>query len=125
MFLHKRKKCVCLYHCKFMTSYQVTYSHMHKRCIIYDGFYPNIYATRCNVTQFILSGNYMFQMVPSPIIRSANNCIYSIWCLSHRYCYWFQCAVHTQTSSNSSTIATGSSNSVTDTRCCRYSCLCS
>ena len=29
----------------------------------------------------------MFRVVPSPIIRSANNCIYSIWYLSHRYCY--------------------------------------
>jgi hypothetical protein len=34
------------------------------------------------------------------------------------------CAVHTQTSSNSSTIA-ADSNGVTNTRCCRYSCLCS
>jgi len=30
---------------------------------------------------------YMFRMVPPPIIRSANNCIYSIWYLSDRYCY--------------------------------------
>ena len=30
---------------------------------------------------------------------------------------------HTQTSSNSSTIAASSSNGVTNTRCCRYSCL--
>jgi hypothetical protein len=30
---------------------------------------------------------------------------------------------HTQTSSNSSTIATVSSNGVTNTRCCRYTCL--
>jgi len=30
---------------------------------------------------------------------------------------------HTQTSSNSSTIAADSSNGVTNTRCCRYSCL--
>jgi hypothetical protein len=45
---------------------------------------------------------YMFQAVPPPIIRSAYNCIYSIWYLSHRYCYlplswkswnWFECAV--------------------------------
>ena len=43
---------------------------------------------------------------------------------------WFECAVggvrhpqHTQTSSNSSTIAVDSSNGVTNTRCCRYSCL--
>ena len=53
----------------------------------------------------------MFRVVTPPIIRSANNCIYSIWYLSHRYCCmplswkswnWFQCAVgghsqHTQT----------------------------
>jgi len=45
---------------------------------------------------------YMFRVVPPPIIRSANNCIYSIWNLSHCYCYlplswkiwnWFQCTV--------------------------------
>ena len=32
-------------------------------------------------------------------------------------------SLHTQTSSNSSTIAAGNSNGVTNTRCCRYSCL--
>src|SRR5215475_2887521 len=64
------------------------------------------------------------------------NCIYSIWYLSHRYCYlplswksWnrFECGVphpqHTQTDSNSSTIAADSSNGVTNNRCCRYSCM--
>jgi hypothetical protein len=30
---------------------------------------------------------------------------------------------HTQTSSNSSTIAADSSNGVTNIRCCRYSCM--
>jgi hypothetical protein len=30
---------------------------------------------------------YMFRVVPPPTIRSAYNCIYSIWYLSHRYCY--------------------------------------
>ena len=30
---------------------------------------------------------YMFRVVPSPVIMSANNCTYSIWYLSHRYCY--------------------------------------
>jgi hypothetical protein len=42
----------------------------------------------------------------------------------------FECGVggvrhpqHTQTSSNSFTIAAGSSNGVTNTRCCRYSCM--
>jgi len=36
---------------------------------------------------FIWKLLYMFRVVPPPIIRSANNCIYSIWYLSHRYCY--------------------------------------
>jgi len=85
----------------------------------------------------------MFRVVPPPIIRSANSCIYSIWYLSHRYCYlllswnswnWFECAVlccrwrappttQFQHCSNSSTIAADSSNGVTNTRWCRYSCL--
>src|SRR5215475_10619210 len=59
--------------------------------------------------------------------------------VTHRYCYlplswksWnrFECAVggvrhpqHTQTCSNSSTIAADSNNGVTNTRCCRYSCM--
>jgi hypothetical protein len=30
---------------------------------------------------------YMFRVSLSPIFRSTNNCIYSIWHLSHRYCY--------------------------------------
>jgi hypothetical protein len=36
---------------------------------------------------FILKLLYMFRMVPPPIIRSANNYIYSTWYLSHSYCY--------------------------------------
>ena len=45
---------------------------------------------------------YRFRVVLPPIIRSAYNCIYSIWYLSHRYFYlplswkswnWFECAV--------------------------------
>jgi len=62
---------------------------------------------------------YMFRVVPPPSIRSANNYIYSICHLSHRYRH----PQHTQTSSNSSTIAADSSNGVTNNRCCRYSCL--
>jgi hypothetical protein len=65
---------------------------------------------------------YMFQVVPPPIIRSTYSCIYNIWYSSCHYCYLPQ---HTQTSSNSSTIAAGSSNGMTNTRCCRYSCMCS
>jgi len=36
---------------------------------------------------FIWKPLYMFRVVPPPNISSANNCIYSIWYLSHRYCY--------------------------------------
>jgi len=36
---------------------------------------------------FIWKLFYMFRVVLPPIIRSAYNCIYSIWYLSHRYCY--------------------------------------
>ena len=36
---------------------------------------------------FIWKLLYMFRVVPPPIISRANNCIYSIWYLSHRYCY--------------------------------------
>jgi len=51
-------------------------------------FYSNIPI--CNKIQsytvyFIWKLLYMFRVVPPPIIRSANNCIYSIWYLSHRY----------------------------------------
>jgi len=51
---------------------------------------------------FIWKLLYMFRVVYPPIIKSANICIYSIWYLSHRYCYlplswkswkWFECAV--------------------------------
>jgi hypothetical protein len=61
-------------------------------------------STRFNVTQFIYIWKllYMFRVALLPIIRSAYNCIYRIWYLSHRYCYlppswksWnrFECAV--------------------------------
>jgi hypothetical protein len=79
------------------------------------------------VTQFIYIWKllYTFRVVLSPIIRSAYNRIYSIWYLSHRYCYlplswkswnWFEFTVggvrhpqHTQTGCNSSTIAADNS----------------
>jgi hypothetical protein len=62
-----------------------------------------VYPTRC-VTQFIYIWKllYIFRVVLPPIISSAYICIYSIWYLSHRYCYlplswksWnrFECAV--------------------------------
>jgi len=45
--------------------------------------YSNIYPKRCNFTQFIYIWKllYVFRVVRPSIIRSANNCIYSIWYL--------------------------------------------
>jgi hypothetical protein len=63
----------------------------------------------------------MFRVVFSPIIRSAYNCIYSICYLSHRYCYLpLSPTAH---SNRFQLIAADSSNGVTNTRCCRYSCM--
>ena len=42
---------------------------------------------------FIWKLLYMFWVVPLPIIKTANNCIYSIRYLSHRYCYLLLAAV--------------------------------
>ena len=52
---------------------------------------------------FIWELSYMFRVVPPPIIRSACNCVYSIWYLSHRYCCYCYLL-----------LAAGSSNSVTN-----------
>jgi len=57
---------------------------------------------------FIQKLLYMLWVVPPPIIRSANNCIYSTWYLSHCYCYL--------------PLSWNSNNGVTNTRCHRYSC---
>jgi len=85
----------------------------------------------------------MFRVVFPPIIRSAYNCIYSIWCLSRRYCYlplswksWnrFECAVggvlhpqHAQTGYNRLYIQTPFyihivvyTNNILHTHCCIY-----
>jgi hypothetical protein len=61
----------------------------HKYIPIYIYIYIYIYPTRCNFTPFIYIWKllYMFRVVPPSIIRSAYNCAYSIWYLSHRYCY--------------------------------------
>ena len=93
---------------------------------------------QCYTVYFIWKLLYVFRAVPPPIIRSASNCIYSIWCLSHHYCYlplsagtglsvlWVAYATHsTLKPVPTKTIAGDSSNSVTNTRCCGYSCLCS
>jgi hypothetical protein len=48
--------------------------------------YSSIHPTRCNFTHFIYIWKlfYMFRVLLPPIIRSANNCIYSICYLSDR-----------------------------------------
>ena len=66
---------------------------------------------------------YIFQVVPPPIIRSTYNCIYIMWYFSDRYCYLM--LSWKRWNSISSAIAAGSSNGLTSTRCCRYSCMCS
>jgi len=76
-----------------------------------------IYPTRRNVTQFILSGNcstcFGWYLRQSSGAQTTVFTASGIWYLVY----------HTQTSSNSSTIAAGSRNGVTNTRCCRYTCL--
>ena len=59
---------------------------------------------------FICKLLYMFWAVPPTIIRSTNNSIYRIW-------YFVRPLLLP------ATIAAGSSNGLTNTRCCRYSCL--
>jgi hypothetical protein len=78
-------------------------------CIV--RIFQHIYPTRCNVTHFICKLLYVFLVVPPPIIRSAYNRIYSI---SYVTPLLLPAA---------STTAAGSSNSVINIRCCRYSCM--
>jgi len=61
-------------------------SQCHRKKIIYIYIYISNKMQRYTV-YFIWKLFYMFRVLPSPIIRSANNCIYSIWYLSQRYCY--------------------------------------
>jgi hypothetical protein len=106
-------------------------------CILSIFQYISTKMQRYTVYLYLETALHVSVVLP-PIIRSAYNCIYSIWYLSHPYCCltlswkrWnrFECAVggvpHTQTGSNSSTIASDSSKGVTNTRCCRYTCMCS
>jgi len=76
---------------------------------------------------FIWKLLYMLRVVTSPIIRSANNCIYSIWYLSHRYCYlplswkswkWFEC--HHPSSGAQTNVSTASGICHTVIAICRY-----
>jgi len=106
-------------------------------CIVIIFYYISN-TMQCYTVCFTWKLLYMFRVVPSPIIRSAKQLHLQHLVFSHRYCYlplswksWnrFECVVsgvrhpqHTQTGSNSSTIAADSSNGVKNTRCCRFSC---
>jgi len=71
---------------------------------------------QCYTVYFIWKLLDMFRVVPPPIIRSAYNCIYSIWYLSHRYCYlplYPSSGAHT-------TLSTASGIYHTVTATCRY-----
>jgi len=101
--------------------------------------YSGAYPTRCNFTQFILSGHcstcFGWYLHPSSGAQKTVSVAFGIShavTLIYRYrgrvgtglsVLWVAYPQHTQTSSNSSTIAAGSSNGVTNTRCCGYSCL--
>jgi hypothetical protein len=69
--------------CKMVVSYWLWRSNVRASQI-----YSNICPKRCNSAQFIYIWRllYMFRVLLPPIIRSAYNCIYNIWYLSHRYC---------------------------------------
>ena len=107
------------------------------RCTLHIRIFycSNLYPTRCNVTQLILSGNcstcFGWYHHPSSgaqtsISTASGIChIVNVIC---RYCLLHKCIrqpQHTQTSSNYSTIAADSINGVTNVRSCRYNCLCS
>jgi hypothetical protein len=79
-------------------------------------YYSNIYPTRCNVTQFILSGNCStcFGWYHHPSSRAKT----TVSTASH-ICHTVTAICHPQHSQTM--IAAGSSNGVTNTRCCRYS----
>jgi hypothetical protein len=93
--------------------------------------YPN--KMQRYTVYFIWKLLYMFRVVPPSIITSANNCIYSICYLSHRYCYlplswkswnWFEYAVggvrrswYAGLGSTQTCIPDGHPHRVTYTRC--------
>jgi hypothetical protein len=91
----------------------------------------NINATNCNVTQFIYIWKlfHMFRVVSPPIIMSTHThttvSAASGTCLTVTAACRYRGRVGTACSSNSSTIAAGSSNGLTPARFCRYSCVCS
>jgi len=93
--------------------------------------YSNIYPTRCNFTQFILSGNcstcFGWYLHPSSgaqtTVSTASGICHTVTVICRYRGRSVRHPQHTQTSCNSSTIAADNSYGMTNTKCCRYSCL--
>jgi len=109
--------CSCFLLIHLLITYQATFTDM----------YPNIYPTRCNVTQFILSGicSTCFGRYHHPssgaqtTVSTASGICHAVIAI---------CRYHGRVGTGLSVLlwvayATHSNNGVTNTRCCRYSCL--
>jgi hypothetical protein len=66
--------------CKIICEYQVHILFLKKLINVHISILTYIQQDASYTVYFILKLLYMFRLVPSPIIRSADNCIYSIWC---------------------------------------------
>jgi len=68
-------------------SYELTFQHFSSK-YAYSGVIFHYISNKMQryTVYYMWKVLYMFRVVPRPIIRSAYNCIYSIWYLSHRYC---------------------------------------
>ena len=120
--------------------------------LICNVLYSYIYPTRCNVTQFILSGNcstcfgwYHIIFNVHWSVHGKNILIYVQQDATLHNLFYLETALHVSVGTTThhqerkqlylqhllfvtplllpATIAAGSSNGVTNTRCCRYSCL--
>jgi len=100
----------------------------------------DIFPTRCNITQFIYFWKTALHVLGGISTHHQKHTqlylqylVLMVWKLyltvlvrlQQHQNRSVQFPHHTQTSSNSSTIAAGSSNGLTRTRYCKYSCVCS
>ena len=102
-------------------------SSVHHKYIPFD-----IFPKRCNITQFIyfwktaqhVSGAISTHHQDHTQVFTISGTCQTV-AATCRYCGRVGTGLTGQTSSNSSTIAVGSSNGLTSTRYCKYSCVCS
>jgi len=80
--------------------------------------YSNIHPTRCNVTQFILTLRSLFYLETALHISGGTTTHHQ-----DRKQLYLQYLLFVTPLLLSAGVAAGSSNGVTNTRCCRYSCL--